>query len=135
VDDASLRARLQAEFIRDGGMSKLCVAILFGSRARGTARADSDIDLAVLGDVDALHVSGVLSTVLGLEVDVVHVESASVPLLDAILRDGQVVFERSPGAASTLRARLLASQEIDRPWYARMQQAFIARVAARGILG
>jgi predicted nucleotidyltransferase len=112
----------------------LIVAILFGSRSRGGARPTSDVDIAVFGAVDALALSGALSTALGHEVDVVHVEGAPVPLLDAILRDGQVVFERSAGAASTLRARLLASQEIDRPWYARMQSAFLSRVAERGIL-
>ncbi len=109
--------------------------MLFGSVARGRARPDSDVDVAVLGKVDPFALSGALSTALCRDVDVVRFEGAPIPLLDAILRDGVVAFERSPGAAAVLRSRLLASLEVDRPWYARMQRAFLARVAERGILG
>jgi hypothetical protein len=109
--------------------------MLFGSLARGAARPDSDIDLAVFGSVDPLALSGALSSLLCREVDVVRIEGAPIPLLDSILRDGKVVFERQPGAGATLRSRLLASLEVDRPWYGRMQRAFLARVADRGILG
>ena len=128
-----LRSLLEAQ--RNLAVAGLEVAMLFGSVARGAARPDSDVDLAVFGEVDPLALSGALSTLLCREVDVVRIEGAPVPLLDSILHDGRVVFERVPGAAATLRSRLLASLEVDRPWYGRMQQAFLARVAERGILG
>lgn len=128
-----LRSLLRAQ--QNLGFAGLEVALLFGSMARGRARPDSDIDLAVFGEVDPLALSGALSTIMCREVDVVRIEGAPIPLLDSILRDGQVVFECKPGAAATLRSRLLASLEVDRAWYARMQRAFLARVAERGILG
>ena len=128
-----LRSLLEAQ--RNLAVAGLEVAMLFGSVARGAARPDSDVDLAVFGEVDPLALSGALSTLLCREVDVVRIEGAPVPLLDSILHDGVVVFERVPGAAATLRSRLLASLEVDRPWYGRMQRAFLARVAERGILG
>lgn len=128
-----LRSLLEAQ--KHLAVAGLEVALLFGSMARGRSRPDSDVDLAVFGDVDPLALSGALSVLLCREVDVVRIEGAPVPLLDSIVRDGKVVFERVPGAAATLRSRLLASLEVDRPWYARMQRAFLARVAERGILG
>ena len=128
-----LQSLLEAQ--RNLAAAGLEVAMLFGSLARGAARPDSDIDLAVFGSVDPLALSGALSSLLCREVDVVRIEGAPIPLLDSILRDGKVVFERQPGAGATLRSRLLASLEVDRPWYGRMQRAFLARVADRGILG
>lgn len=128
-----LRSLLEAQ--KNLAVAGLEVALLFGSMARGRARPDSDVDLAVFGHVDPLELSGALSALLCREVDVVRIEGAPVPLLDSIVRDGKVVFERVPGAAATLRSRLLASLEVDRAWYARMQRAFLARVAERGILG
>jgi predicted nucleotidyltransferase len=133
VEIEQLRSLLGAQ--KDLAVTRLEVALLFGSMARGRARPDSDVDLAVFGDVDPLALSGALSALLRREVDVVRIEGAPIPLLDSIVRDGKVVFERVPGAAATLRSRLLASLEVDRAWYARMQRAFLARVAERGILG
>ena len=133
VEIEHLRSLPRAQ--QHAGFAGLQVALLFGSVARGRARPDSDVDLAVFGDVDPLALSGALSTVLCREVDVVRIEGAPIPLLDSIVREGHVAFERTPGAAATLRSRLLASLEVDRPWYGRMQRAFLARVAERGILG
>ena len=132
VNAASILPPLEAAVARFPGVR---VALLFGSFARDRARDDSDIDLAVLGDVDPFAMSGALSTALRREVDVVMINEATIPLLDAIVRDGVLVFEAERGAAAILRARLLASLETDRPWYERMQRAWLARVAARGVLG
>lgn len=93
------------------------------------------MDVAVVGDVDTFELAGRLSLAIGREVDVLDLSRASVPLLDAIVRDGVAVFERRPGAEARFRSRALVQLETDRPWYARMQQAWLKRVVERGILG
>lgn len=113
----------------------LDLAIVFGSMARGTARPGSDLDVAIVGHVDTFELGGRLSLATGREVDVVDCARATIPLIDAIVRQGVVVYERERGAEASFRARALAMLEIDRPWYERMQQEWLSRVARRGILG
>lgn len=130
--DASLRSAIQSAAAATPGLELLLV---FGSVARGTASARSDLDVAFVGDVDPLELAGRISLVAGREVDVVDASRAPIPLLDAIVRDGVAVFERSPGLEATFRSRALITLETDCPWYDRMQKAWLKRVAERGILG
>ena len=69
--------------------------ILFGSRARGTFRRDSDIDLAVSGgnaDLFRLSVEEETDTLLTYDVvDLDHI--VSVELLDVIRKEGIVLYE------------------------------------------
>lgn len=69
--------------------------ILFGSRARGTFRRDSDIDLAVSGgnaDLFRLSVEEETDTLLTYDVvDLDHIVSAE--LLDVIRKEGIVLYE------------------------------------------
>jgi predicted nucleotidyltransferase len=110
------------------------LGILFGSTARGTAAPGSDVDLALLaGDEDLLEVRRGLSLVLGREVDVVDLGAAPIPLLARILREGVVAYERDHGAAGAWRAHAIASLEIDLPWFERMRDALLRRVAERGL--
>jgi predicted nucleotidyltransferase len=116
---------------RQSGMR---LAILFGSVARGTANEQSDVDLAV--DVepgaDLAALASELTIAAGREVDLVRLSDAGVPLLEELVRDGVVVYE-VPHAAARWRAHVLADLEIDRPWYARMRDAWLRRVAAQGL--
>jgi predicted nucleotidyltransferase len=110
------------------------VAVLFGSRARGTARPDSDVDLAVEAPGgDLLTLGAELVTALDLEVDVVDLADATIPLLEHLIRDGIVVHEARRGAGGLWRSRTLATLETDRPWYQRMRDAWLARVAREGL--
>lgn len=70
------------------------LAILFGSRARGDARASSDWDVGVLGlTADREQVAHSLAEVLGAPVDVVELERASPLLCDRAMREGQVLLD------------------------------------------
>lgn len=79
-------------------------AYLFGSAARGTARATSDVDLAVLLEHDppatlagsGLRLGGELEQHLGRPVDLVLLNRAPVDLVHRVLRDGIIVFDPRP---------------------------------------
>ena len=112
----------------------VALALLFGSRARGDASEASDVDVALLApSADLLEIGARLSQASGLEVDVVSLADPGVPLLDELLRDAVVVYEGRPGAYATWRSHVLADLALDRPWYERMRDAWLARVAERGV--
>jgi predicted nucleotidyltransferase len=110
------------------------LALLFGSRARGTAGPTSDLDLAVLAPhADLLEIAAALGHATGEVVDVISLADPGVPLLDELLRDGIPVYEWRPGVYAQWRSHTLADLEIDRPWYERMRDAWLERVADKGI--
>jgi predicted nucleotidyltransferase len=116
------------------GRKDVRVAVLFGSVARGAARASSDVDVAVdAPGADLLELAAALSEALSREVDVVPLEDATIPLLEQLVRDGIVVHEAYPGAGALWRSHALTSLETDRPWFARMREAWLARVRERGL--
>jgi hypothetical protein len=107
-----------------------------GGGARPPPPPDSDVDLAVLAPgVDLLELAGDLTLALDLEVHVADLDAASIPLLQAIVRDGILVHEGRRGAAARWRSHALTTLEVDGPWYARMSEAWLRRVAERGIAG
>jgi predicted nucleotidyltransferase/uncharacterized protein YutE (UPF0331/DUF86 family) len=72
-------------------------AYLFGSRARGLEREDSDWDVAVyfgrdVSLVDEAELAAELSRALGAEVDVVALDAAGLDLIYTVLRDGVVIY-------------------------------------------
>ena len=116
------------------GRPEVMLAVLFGSRARGDAHVTSDVDVALLAPAaDLLEIGACLSQASGLEVDVVSLSDPGVPLLEELLRDARLVYEARPGVYATWRSHVLADLEIDRPWYERMRNAWLARVAERGV--
>ena len=90
-------------------------AWLFGSEARGAARADSDVDVAVLvaeaprGKLEDLHLdwASALEARLGCPVDLVVMNGAPVDLVHRVLPEGELVLERDRSArvAFEVRAR------------------------------
>lgn len=78
----------------------MIAAWLLGSRARGTARPDSDVDVAVLlGPVAGRaeltwDLEARLSAALRLPVQVVAVDTAPADLVHRVLRDGRLLIDR-----------------------------------------
>ncbi len=106
------------------------LAMLFGSRARGRARPDSDVDLAVEAPgVDLWTLAADLSQAVGLEVDVVDLREAGYPLLKSVLRDGLPVHQGRKGALGSWRYQAIARVELDRPWFERMRDGFLRKLA------
>ena len=78
---------------------------LFGSHAKGTARADSDVDIAVLFTTGLsfkerfdlkLSLAGDLEELLTKQVDVVDLEEASYLLRHQVFLHGILLFEKNP---------------------------------------
>jgi len=129
-ETAALRAVLR-EALR--GRQDVHLAVLFGSRARGRrVRPDSDVDIAVLGeeDLDLLALGRDLSLATHHEVDVVNLaRDVGYPLLNAIARDAVWVHQGRPGAGGRWLSQTLTRLETDRPWYERMRDAYLKKLA------
>ena len=107
------------------------LALLFGSQARGTAREDSDVDVAVFAPgVDLLALAAMLTSALKREVDIVSLEDLTIPLLGELVRDAILAHEGEPSAHARWRSHALIALETDGPWYRRMRDAFITQLAS-----
>ena len=85
-------------------------ALVFGSCARGNARADSDLDVAIGGltsPLSALELGdliGRLEGASGRDVDLVVLDEAKPGLAYRIFRDGVIVLEREPEKLAARKA-------------------------------
>lgn len=124
--------RLRAALARVPSVS---VALLFGSRARGRARPDSDIDIAILpapeglSTVDEDQLALELERAAGLPVDLVRLDSAAPSLRWRVARDGVVLYSHPPHAASRFLAREAIAHDADRELREEAMRRFRARVA------
>jgi uncharacterized protein len=99
-----------------GGIPGVSIFLVFGSRARGTHRPDSDLDVAVLpAEVDsrARHrlQSRIAATLADLapegRVDVVILDEAGTVLRQRIMETGRVLLNHDPAAWKELRVRTM----------------------------
>ncbi|MCP4664691.1 MAG: nucleotidyltransferase domain-containing protein [bacterium] len=76
---------------------------LFGSVARGTPHAGSDVDVGVLmaqpppRTLEGLELEGELEKLLGHPVQLVVLNRAPVDLIHRVLRDGKLLLDADPG--------------------------------------
>ena len=84
----------------------VAAAYLFGSVAAGSARPESDVDVAVLFTTPPPHtldsarftLAGELEAALGVSVDLVVLNDAPVDLSIRVLRQGRLLVDRNPSA-------------------------------------
>jgi predicted nucleotidyltransferase len=120
-------AKLKDALSRELGVA---CAMVFGSRARGTHRDGSDLDLAIVGrGVDRFELGARLSILLDLEIDVVDLDDANIPLLRAVVDDGVPVSSNLPGALGSFYSRALLELDFDGPLYDRMARGYLAALA------
>ncbi|MBI5480079.1 MAG: nucleotidyltransferase domain-containing protein [Deltaproteobacteria bacterium] len=105
-------------------------AVLFGSAAAGRAGAASDLDIGVAGNgpglpvCDALDLAVTLERVLGREVDLVDLGSAT-PLLRREAARGRRLYERIPGTFADFVARAVLEFDDVRPHLLRGGRALL----------
>ena len=88
------------------------LAMVFGSVARGTARADSDLDLAVdagrsLSAEERRALIEDLAEVSGRPVDLIDLRTAGEPLLGRIMHDGVMIRGRKSDRGQWLYRHLI----------------------------
>jgi len=102
MDGATIERELRRFFERD--RHGAAAVYLFGSWARGEARADSDVDVGVLFAEDPpptfdglpLDLEGEIEALLGVSVQVVALNRAPADLVHRVLRDGRLLLDRDP---------------------------------------
>ena len=95
----------------------LSLVLLFGSVAQGTARPDSDVDVAVqsawpLTAAQKMVLVGDLAQATGRAVDLIHPPTVGEPLLGQILRHRQRLFGSDEDHAALLSKPLLDSADL-----------------------
>lgn len=110
------------------------LALLFGSRARGTSHAGSDVDVAVLAPgEDLLALGSELTRAVGTTVDVISLDDPGFALLEELVRDSLPIYEATAGNAARWRSHALSELDLDRAGFERMRDAWLARVANKGL--
>jgi hypothetical protein len=102
VDRDAIEGELRSFFAADARGAVR--AWLFGSVARGAARAGSDVDVGILFETAPaptftdlpLDLEAALESRLGREVQVVALNTAPADLVHRVLRDGRLVLDRDP---------------------------------------
>jgi predicted nucleotidyltransferase len=95
-NDVAIRLRTVLDGLAPG--YGLRAAWLFGSEAKGTATARSDVDVAVMLekalDIDRrIDMTDAISASLGRQVDLVDIERSSPILMHQVLRDGLLLLD------------------------------------------
>jgi predicted nucleotidyltransferase len=104
VDGTTIERRLRDFFEARAEAEGIAAAWLFGSVARGTARAGSDVDVGVLFQEDPprtldgyrFDLEAELETLLHLPVQLVVLNRAPVDLVQRVLRDGKLLVNQDP---------------------------------------
>lgn len=111
------------------------VALLFGSHARGCARADSDVDIAVLLTrpepipMTRLQIQQELADYLRHDVDLVVLNSASPVLVMQVLANHKVIFSDDKVGLASLQATTVTAYADLKRARAPVERALLARHA------
>ena len=114
------------------GDTRLAYALLFGSRARGSAHATSDFDVAVGlmpgAQLDPHELGALVSSLeqaAGRTIDLVLLDEAPPAVAYRVFRDGQVILERDHSALVERKARAIMEYLDFRP---------LEEIAVRGVV-
>ena len=112
------------------------LSVLFGSVAMGNARAESDLDIAVLlrrdaslSLMDELQLQHELSVATGLEVDLVRLDLTNPLVKQQVARHGAPLLERVPGAFGRFSADAMLEYLDLLPLFELGRKRYLARIA------
>jgi hypothetical protein len=114
-------------------------AFLFGSRARGEARSDSDLDLAVMPDrelslLERSRLAGKVASAMGVsEVDLVVLSDAPLELRAKVIREGRLVHSVDEPGRVAFQVRTLSEFFDFEPTLRMHEHSLLARFAERGL--
>ena len=119
--------------------SDISFAYLFGSRAKGTARSDSDWDVAVWLNTDdpydrltrRLDLQSELSRSLGGEVDVVDLRSATPLLWNEVIQARGLLWSGNPLRQAQWELRAIGEYLDWLPYHRRYASALLARLTKK----
>jgi uncharacterized protein len=102
MDPATIETRLRDFLTSRAKEEGIAAAWLFGSVARGTPRPGSDVDVGILFEEDPpqtleglyFDLEWEMEELLGIPVQLVVLNRASVDLIVRVLRDGKLLVER-----------------------------------------
>lgn len=114
-------------------------AYLFGSRASGQPRAESDADVAIMGDgrLDLLArarlAAGLAEALDAPDVDLVVLDEAGLELRGRVVQEGRLIYSRDEPARVAFEVRT-RSEYIDYlPTLRALERCYLARIAAHGV--
>jgi len=108
------------------GYPHVRLAVLFGSLAKGNAKKDSDLDLAIATDhaldtKQKMQLTAELATAIGRPIDLVDFASTGEPLLGQIMVHGQRIMGDDAHYARLLSTHLFAEADF-MPYQTRILQ-------------
>jgi predicted nucleotidyltransferase len=118
------------------GCQKVRLAVLFGSRAAGTARGSSDFDIGILPRDpelslhEELELASNLSGVVGGEIDLVRLDGDEPILGREVAHAGVCLYEEAAGVFTAYRARALSAWLDFDETIAPHRQRFLKRLAS-----
>jgi len=131
IDDRSVEAILSAADVR--------FAYLFGSRATGGARDNSDADIAVmpsrpLGLLERERLALGLSRALAVpDVHLVSLDRASLELRGRVVQEGTTIYSGDEPARVGFEVRTRSEYFDFEPTLRALERSYLARVADRGL--
>lgn len=92
------------------------LAIVFGSVARGEARRDSDLDIAIrkgapLNASEKIQLTAELAAVTGRPVDLIDLHTVGEPLLGQILKHGRMIRGNTAGMTRLMQQHVYAMED------------------------
>ena len=125
-------------------MQDLKLLILFGSRARGEHKPDSDWDFAVLYEErsDRKDISSLLKIYTLLEqaleipddkIDVIDLKECSPILAHYVARDGQLLYERETGLFEVFKEKFLMNPEESKALYRQLRNNLEISLREKGV--
>ncbi|MDB9543249.1 nucleotidyltransferase domain-containing protein [Microcystis aeruginosa CS-1036] len=125
-------------------LPNLKLLILFGSRARGEHKPDSDWDFAVLYEERSAQkdISSLLKIYTLLEqaleipedkIDVIDLKECSPILAHYVARDGQLLYERETGLFEVFKEKFLMNPEESKALYRQLRNNLEISLREKGV--